>query len=84
MTAHDTTGALKNHHQDVPFYTIRDDAITALTTLAAIFKNKYSKPAVPVIIDYPIKAAENKHPAVLIQPVITSPAKHMYKTISQT
>jgi hypothetical protein len=84
VAAHDTTGARKHPHPDVPFSTTGDEKITALTTLLAIFKNKFKKPLAPVIIDSPIKAAENNRPTVLIQPVITSPTKHNYQTISQT
>jgi hypothetical protein len=84
MTVHAMTDALKHPHPDVTFSTIGDDTIMALTTLAAIFKNKYKKPPAPVIIDSPIEAAENKRPVVLIQPVIISPVKHNYQTRSQT
>jgi hypothetical protein len=51
------TDALKHPHPYVPFSTIGDEKITALTTLAAIFKNKFNRPLAPVIIDSPIKAA---------------------------
>jgi hypothetical protein len=68
----------------VPFATIGYHTITALATLAAIFKNKFKKLLAPEIIESPIKAAENKRPAVLIQPVLTSPGKHNYHTRSQT
>jgi hypothetical protein len=71
--------ALKHHHPDVTFNTVGDDTIKALTTLAAIFKMKYNKPPAPELIDSPIKAAENKRPAVLIQPVLASPVKHTYQ-----
>jgi hypothetical protein len=47
------------------------------------FQKKYNKTPAPDLIDSPIKAAENKHPAVLIQPVLTSPIKHTYQTRSQ-
>jgi hypothetical protein len=57
MAANDITDALKNPHPDVPFNTVGYDAITALTTLAAIFKRKYDKPPAPELIDSPIKAA---------------------------
>jgi hypothetical protein len=57
MAAHDMTDALKHPYPDIPFSTIEDGKITALTTLAAIFKNKYKKPSLPVIIDSPIKVA---------------------------
>jgi hypothetical protein len=74
------TDALKHAHPDVPFNTVGDNTITELTTLAAIFKRKYNKIPAPHIIDYQIKAAENKHPAVSIQPVLTSPIKHTFQT----
>jgi hypothetical protein len=58
MAAHDMKYFLKYPpHPDIPFSTIGDDKITALTTLAAIFKNKFKKPLAPVIIDSLIKAA---------------------------
>jgi hypothetical protein len=58
MAAHDMTDALKHPHLAVSFSTNGDETITALTTLAAIFKNKFKKPLALVIIDYPIKASE--------------------------
>jgi hypothetical protein len=74
-----------NHpHPDVPFNTVGDDTISALTTLAAIFKRKYNKIPAQHLLYSPIKAAENKRPAVLIQPVLTSPIKNTYQTRSQT
>jgi hypothetical protein len=84
MAAHDITDALEHPHPDVSFYTVGDETIKVLTTLAAIFRNKYNKPPAPELIDSPIKAAENKRPAVLIQPMLTSPVNHTYQTISQT
>jgi hypothetical protein len=84
MAANDMADALKHPHPDVPFNTVGEDTISALTTLAAIFKRKYNKIPAQHLIDSPIKAAENKRPAVLIQPVPASPSKHTYQTISQT
>jgi hypothetical protein len=55
MVALDMTDALKHPHPDVPFTTTGDDKITALTTLAAISKNKFKKPLAPEIIELPIK-----------------------------
>jgi hypothetical protein len=40
MAANDMIDALKNPHPDVSFNTVGDDKITALPTLAAIFKSK--------------------------------------------
>jgi hypothetical protein len=54
MATKDMTDALKHPHPDVPFATIGDDTITALSQLATIFKNKlstqfYSKNTTPVV-----------------------------------
>jgi hypothetical protein len=84
MAAHDMTYALKHPHPDGPFATIGDDTITALTTLAAIFKNKLKKPLAPEITDSQLRAAENKCPAALVQPAIISPVNHNYHIRSQT
>jgi hypothetical protein len=43
MAAQDMTDALKHPHPDVPFATIGDETIMALTTLATIFKKQVSK-----------------------------------------
>jgi hypothetical protein len=84
MAAHDMNDALKHPHSYVTFSTIGDDTITALTTLAVLFKIRFKKPVAPEIIQSPIKAAENIRPAALVQPIITSPVKHNYHTRSQT
>jgi hypothetical protein len=84
MAANDMTDALRHPHPDVPFNTVGDDTISAFTTLEAIFKIKYNNSPAHHRTDSPIKAAENKRPAVLVQPVLTSPAKHNYQTRSQT
>jgi hypothetical protein len=84
MAANDMADALKHPHPYVPFNSVGYDTLSALTTLAAIFKRNYNKTPAPHLIDSPIKAAENKCPAVLIQPELTSPIKKMYQKISQT
>jgi hypothetical protein len=84
MAANDMEDALKHPHQYVPFNTVGEDIISALTILAAIFKRKCNKIPAQHLIDSPIKAAENKRSAVLIQAVLTSPIKHNYQTILQT
>jgi hypothetical protein len=58
MSAHYINDALKYTHLYVPFSTIGDDTITVITTLSAIFKNKFKRPLAPEIIESPIKAAE--------------------------
>jgi hypothetical protein len=84
MAANDMADALKHPHPDVPLNTVGDKKIRAITILAAIFKRKYNKIPSQHLIDSPIKAAENKCPAVLIQPVLSSLIKHTYKTRSKT
>jgi hypothetical protein len=60
VAANEMTNALKHPHPEVPFAQVRDDTITALAQLAAIFKNKFQKPTAPELIQAPLKAAENK------------------------
>jgi hypothetical protein len=72
---------MKHPHPDAQFSTIGDDTITALATLANIFKNKFQKPLAPQLAPQsPIKAAENKRPSALVQSVLKSLAKHVYQT----
>jgi hypothetical protein len=84
MAATDMADALKHPHLDIPFNTVGYDKISALTTLSAIFKRNYNKSPAQHLIESPIKVTENKHPAVLVQPVLTSTIKHNYQTRSQT
>jgi hypothetical protein len=49
-----------------------------------IFKHKFQKVKAPELSNAPIKAAENKRPAVMAQPIMTSPIQHKHQTISQT
>jgi hypothetical protein len=77
------TDASKHPHPDVPFAQVGDDTITALAKLVAIFKNQFQKPLAPELIQAPLKGAENKQPAALVQPILTSPTKHNYQTRSQ-
>jgi hypothetical protein len=84
MAAQDMTDALKHPHPDAPFATIGDETIMALTTLANISKNKFQKPLAPEAQSSPVKAAEIKHPAALIQQALTSPVRPMYQKRSQT
>jgi hypothetical protein len=83
MATNDMTNALKNPHPEVPFSHVGDDTITALRQLAEIFKNKFQKPKSPELTHSPIKAAENKIPSVLTQPIITYPMQHQYQTRSR-
>jgi hypothetical protein len=77
MTANDMDNALKQPHPEVPFAQVGDDTITALSQLAAIFKNKFQKPTAPELLQAPLKAAENKQPAALAHPILTSTMKNI-------
>jgi hypothetical protein len=83
MTTNDMANALKNSHPEVPFSHVGDETITALTQLAEIFKNKFQKPKSPELTHLRTKAAKNKRPVALKQPLLTSPMQHKYQTRSQ-
>jgi hypothetical protein len=83
MAANDMTNALEHPHPEVQFAHVGDDTITALTQLAKIFENKFSKPKSPELTHSPIKAAENKRPSVLTHPILTFPMQHQYKKRSR-
>jgi hypothetical protein len=84
MAANNMTNALKNPHPEVPFSQVGDGTISALTQLAEIFKNNFQKVKAPEPSNSPLKAAENKRPAALPQPILTSPMQHTYQTRSKT
>jgi hypothetical protein len=75
---------IKNPHYEVPFSQVGGDTIAALTQIADIFKNNFQKVKDPELSNAPIKAAENKRPAVMAQPILTSHMQHKYQTRSQT
>jgi hypothetical protein len=55
MAAKDMTDALKNPHPEVPFASVGDDTIAALTNLAAIFKLKLRQAPSPATQASPAK-----------------------------
>jgi hypothetical protein len=57
MAANDIMDAFKHPHPDVPLNTVGDNTITALTTLAAIFKRKYNNIPALNLRDSTIKSA---------------------------
>jgi hypothetical protein len=84
MAANEMTNALKNPRPDIPFAQVGDDTIAALTQLAEIFKNRFQTVKAPKLSNAPIKAAKNKRPAIMAQPILTSTMQHKYNTRSQT
>jgi hypothetical protein len=83
MAANDIPNALKNPHPEVPFSHIGDDTITALTTLAEIFKNKLKKVQIPGLPTAPAKVTERTFPAELSNPILASPMSPQRQTRSQ-
>jgi hypothetical protein len=55
MAAKDMTDAFQNPHPDVPFASVWDDTIQALTDLATIFKLKLQQAPYPVTQASPAK-----------------------------
>jgi hypothetical protein len=84
MAANDMSNALRNPHLAVPFAQVGDDKVAALTKLAEIFKNKFQKVQAPGLSNAPAKAAENKRPDVLSQPILATPMQHQSQKRSQT
>jgi hypothetical protein len=82
MDENDMTDALKHTHPYVPFKKVGDDTFTALSQLTTIFKNKFQKPLALELVQAPVKAAENKQPSSLVQPILTYPMKHNYQNRS--
>jgi hypothetical protein len=60
MAATYMANALKHPHPEVPSAQVVDDTLTALSQLAAIFKNRFQKSAALELIQAPLKADENK------------------------
>jgi hypothetical protein len=83
MAANDMSNALKNPHTKVPLSHIWDDTITALTTLADIFKNKFQKVQIPRHPTAPAKVAERTFPAQSSNPILASPMRPQRQTRSQ-
>jgi hypothetical protein len=78
MAANEMSNALKNPHPELPFSHIGDDTITALTTLAEIFKNNFQKVHIPGLPTAPAKVAERTFPAESSNPILASPIPPRY------
>jgi hypothetical protein len=84
MADRDMTDALKHPHRDVPFSTIGEDTMSALTTLAEIFTRKLKKPEATNGPPALQKTAANKRQNSQPQPEITSPIKQNHQQTSRT
>jgi hypothetical protein len=80
MAASDLSNALKNHHPEVPFSHIGDETITALTTLAEIFKNKFQKVHFPELSTTPAKVDKRTCPKKSSNPILASSMPPQHQT----
>jgi hypothetical protein len=74
MAAKDMTDALKYQNPEAPFTHVGDDTISALTTLAEIFKLKFEKVPIPIIPAPPAQVTQRICPAKSPNPILTSTA----------
>jgi hypothetical protein len=84
MAAKDMADALQNPHPAVPFASVGDDTIAALTDLAAIFKLKLQQAPSPATQASPPKVASR--PSLVPPPnqILNSPMPIGRQTISKT
>jgi hypothetical protein len=84
MAAKDMTGALQNTHPEVPFASVGDDTISALTDLAAIFKLKLRQTPPPAPQADPPKVFQHPSLAPSSHQILNSPMPIARQTRSQT
>jgi hypothetical protein len=84
MAAKDMTDALQNPHPEVPFTSVGDDTIAALTDLAAIFKLKLQQAPSPVTQTSPPKVVSRPNLVPPLTQILNSPMPIMRQTRSQT
>jgi hypothetical protein len=84
MAAKDMTDTLQNPHPEVPFASVGDDTISALTDLAAIFKLKLRQAPFPVTQASPAKVVPRPSLAPSSTQILNSPMPIRRQTRSQT
>jgi hypothetical protein len=84
MAAKDMTDALQNPHPEVPFASVGDDTIIALTDLAAIFKLKLRQTPSPAPQAAPPKVFPHPSLAPSSDQILNSPMPIARQTRSQT
>jgi hypothetical protein len=73
MAAKDMTDAFQNPHPEVPFSSVGDDTIAALTDLAAIFKLKLRQTPSPATQAEPAKVVQRQSLAPSSNQILNSP-----------
>jgi hypothetical protein len=84
MAAKDMADAFQNPHPDVPFASVGDDTIAALTDLAAIFKLKLQQAPPPATQASPAKVVPRPSLITSSTQILNSPMPNRRKTRSQT
>jgi hypothetical protein len=84
MADKDMTDALQNPHPEVPFASVGDDTISALTDLAAIFKLKLQQTTSPAPQAAPPKVFQHPSLAPSSNQLLNSPMPIARQTRSQT
>jgi hypothetical protein len=84
MAAIDMTEALQNSHPKVPFASVGDDTIAALTDLAAVFKLKLRQAPSPATQASPAKVFPRPSLAPSSTHILNSPIPIRRRTRSQT
>jgi hypothetical protein len=84
VAAKDMRDALKNPHPEVPFASVGDDTIAALTDLAAIFELKLRQTLSPATQDAPAKVIQHPSLAPSSTQILNSPMPITRQTRSQT
>jgi hypothetical protein len=83
MVAKDMSNALQHPHPEVPLTHVGYDTISALTSLAEIFKLKFKKTHIPIIPAPPAKVTQRACPAESSKPILASPVPPPLQTRSQ-
>jgi hypothetical protein len=84
MAAKDMTDALQNPHPEVPFASVGDDTIAALTDLAAIFKLKLQQASPPATQASPATVVQRPSLTPSSTQILNSPMPIARQTRSQT
>jgi hypothetical protein len=84
MAAKDMTDAFRNLHPEIPFASVRDDTIQALTDLAAIIKLKLHQAPPPATQAGPAKGVPRSSPIPSSTQILNSPTTYRRQTRSQT
>jgi hypothetical protein len=79
MAANDMSDALQHPHPEVPFTQVGDDTISALTSLADIFKLKLEKVHIPIVPAPPAKVTQRTCPTESSKPILTYPVPRRVK-----